>query len=492
MNANTSKNSNQAVRPPVVAVLGHVDHGKTSLLDYIRKENVAAREAGGITQATSAYEIEHAGKKLTFIDTPGHEAFSAMRSRGASAADLAILVVAADDGVKPQTKESITILQQAKVPFVVAINKIDKNNADPERAKRDLLDNGVYLEGLGGDVSYQEISATTGQGVSELLDLLLLASEMEELTFDPAAFASGIVIESRLNKQRGNEVAVVIKNGTLHRGEDIATPSACGKVKILEDFKGKNATELFPSAPALIIGFENLPKIGEEFTAGPHELLIPQDDIIKRPDRTLAKSVDPDSTPALKLMVKADTAGSLEALTQILSAIKIEDCPSPIILSSGLGEISDGDIKQALTMGALVIGFNTKINKSAENLARDRVEIITSKIIYELVKSIEDKLTAGKLAETVRPVLKVLATFNQAGRKQTIGGLVIEGALKEGNRFEIRRGDESEIIGQGKIINLQCNKQEVRQVEKDKECGLVAELSSDASIEKGDELVVII
>ncbi len=235
-------------RPPIVVVMGHVDHGKTTLLDYIRKANIAAREAGGITQATAAYEIEHRSsgapaaepaRKITFIDTPGHEAFTAMRSRGAQVADLAILVVAADEGVKPQTKEAIEIIENSKTPFIVAINKVDKTGGNLDKARNDLMAAGVLLEGYGGQVSYHAVSAKTGEGVDELLDLILLAADIENLTYDPSLAASGFVLEAKRDPKRGIEATVIVKNGTLTRGDTIATHTASGKVKILEDFLGK-------------------------------------------------------------------------------------------------------------------------------------------------------------------------------------------------------------------------------------------------------------
>ena len=266
-----SNEAQKKQRPPIVVVMGHVDHGKTTLLDYIRKTSVAAREAGGITQAVGAYEIERDGRKITFIDTPGHEAFSAMRSRGAQAADLAILVVAADEGVKPQTKEAIKILEDAKTPFIVAINKIDKTAGNIEKAKNDLMGVNVFLEGYGGQTSYQGISAKTGEGVEGLLDLVLLVADVEDLSYDPSAPATGYIVEASRDPRRGIAVSVIIRNGTLHRGDKVRTPSAMGKVKILEDFSGKTAESLEPSAPAVVIGFEDLPLIGEEFFAGGSE-----------------------------------------------------------------------------------------------------------------------------------------------------------------------------------------------------------------------------
>ncbi len=255
-------------RPPIVAVMGHIDHGKTTLLDHIRQTNVAGKEAGGITQSIGAYEISHKGKKITFIDTPGHEAFSKMRERGAQAADLAILVVAADDGVKPQTKEALKAIRQANISFVVAINKIDKNNADIDRVKSDLRDNEVFLEGDGGDISWQAISAKKGEGVEELLDLILLVAEVADLKYDPAATPTGVILTARMDSRRGLTVSAVLRDGTLERNQKIITATAGGRIKILENFLGENSPTLTPSAPVLIMGFEQLQQIGEIFFDG--------------------------------------------------------------------------------------------------------------------------------------------------------------------------------------------------------------------------------
>src|SRR3989344_4757419 len=266
--------SNLLPRPPVVAIVGHVDHGKTTLLDYIRKTRLAAKEAGGITQSIGAYEVEHPSTssgqahKITFIDTPGHEAFSLMRARGAAAADLAILVVAADEGIKPQTTEAIGILKSTETPFIVALTKIDKPNANIDKVMRELQSAEVLLEGYGGNVSWHGVSGVSGEGVNELLDLIVLTGEVAGLTFDPKAKARGFVIESRKENRRGIIAHLVLKDGVLKAGEDISTPSASGKIKILEDFRGRRAKELWPSAPALVVGFEKLPRAGEEFTAG--------------------------------------------------------------------------------------------------------------------------------------------------------------------------------------------------------------------------------
>ena len=264
-NKDTKKQS--ISRPPVVAVLGHVDHGKTTLLDYLRSTHTAEKEAGGITQSIGAYEINKDNKKITFIDTPGHEAFTKMRQRGADIADIAIMVVAADDGVKPQTKEIIDILKELDVPYLVVINKIDKNNANVEKTKQDLIAHNVMLEGFGGDVPYSLISAKTGEGVNDMIDMIILLSEMQGLEWNPSNHARGFILESHMDRQRGVTASVIIKDGILHKGDNIYTQSSCGNIKILENFMGKAVEKIEPSSPARIVGFNSMLNIGEIFSS---------------------------------------------------------------------------------------------------------------------------------------------------------------------------------------------------------------------------------
>ncbi|MEK9154950.1 MAG: translation initiation factor IF-2 [Patescibacteria group bacterium] len=468
-------------RPPIVAVLGHVDHGKTTLLDFIRKTNLVAKEAGGITQSTGAYEIIHNDKKITFIDTPGHEAFSKMRTRGAQAADLAILVVAADDGVQPQTKESIEILNSTKTPYIIAINKIDKPNADIERTKNTLTASGVFLEGYGGNISWHAISAKSGQGVNELLDLILLAAELENLTFNPAAPAKGVIIEAKMDSNRGVIAAVIIKDGTLRTGEKIATPSAFGKIKILENFLGKSVKELSPSSSTLILGFETLPQTGEEFLAGEDALKIyaPAEKIINnsKPHEATA------SNDILNILIKADVSGSLETLTEIIKNLAYEDVKINIVTSS-IGEITDGDIKEASSKNAIIFGFKTKTNKIAENLAKSQnVKIVLSEIIYELLDFIKKEIELLKKPAPLAEV-EILKTFSQKGKTQLIGGKIISGTIRNNIRVKIFRG-ESE-IGFGKITSLKQQKKDVSQVPTGEEFGMIIE--SSATISPGDRL----
>ena len=501
-------------RPPIVVVMGHVDHGKTTLLDRIRKSNMAEREAGGITQSIGAYEIEVPLKaepksreneadqgiprqprddspeirRITFIDTPGHEAFTRMRSRGANAADLAILVVAADEGVKPQTTESIRILDETKTPFVVALTKTDKPNADPERVKNELTSAGVLLEGYGGSVSYEPVSAKTGEHVSELLDLLLLTAEMENLVYDPTLAGTGFVLETRMDRRRGLEASVIVKNGTLKRGEPIATPTGKGKIKIMENFLGETALALEPSAPALIIGWEELPQVGEEFVTGPEANV----DLAKRPESRLATPpaapglpVIPDDTETLNFILKASDAGSLEALSEIVKAM-IADKPAKLIAAS-VGDVTDNDVKLGISTKSILISFKGKVDRAAGALAEaNRVKIISSEIIYDLVKAVEDFLTqkegAGSIAE-----LEILAVFNQPKpEKQVVGGRVVRGVFRNKALFDIER--QGAVAGQGRVSNLQQQKKDAREVAEGSEAGLMA--NSQILIQVGDKLII--
>lgn len=513
--AKESKTENLKSRPPIVVVVGHVDHGKTTLLDYIRKTTIAAREAGGITQAVGAYEIEvrpkdepksreseasrgiprqmprddfaPVGRKITFIDTPGHEAFSKMRARGAEVADLAILVVAADEGVKPQTKEAIDTLNAAKTPFIVAINKIDKTGGDIERAANELASTGVYLEGRGGQVSFHGISAKTGEGVPELLDLVLLATDVENLTYDATAPASGYVLEVRHDSRRGTETAVIVKNGTLKKGSEVYTKTAKGKVKILENFLGNVVEELSPSAPALIIGFEEPPQVGEEFSAVP---VAGNGERAITPRKTV-KSAGGNGAQPLNLILKAEDAGSLEALAAVIKSLTKDDKPLNII-EEGVGDITDGDVKSAIATGATVVGFKNKADKAAKNLAQaQEVKIITSDIVYDLVKSVEEFLaTLGKPATLGE--FEVLAVFNQAKlSKQLIGGRVVSGIIRNKAAFEIADttgGATEKTAPTGRILSMREKKTELTQAEQGKEVGLFVNFSSPIKV--GDKLIV--
>jgi len=467
-------------RPPVIAVMGHVDHGKTTLLDYIRKTTIAEKEAGGITQSIGAYEITHKGSKITFIDTPGHEAFSKMREHSARIADLAILVVAADDGVKPQTQNALEYIKKENITCIVAINKIDKPNANIEKTKSDLAAIGLYLEGFGGDVSWHPISAKTGEGVNDLLDLVILASEMQDLSYDPSVSPTGVVITSKLDPRRGGIVGVIVKNGTLSQGELIATKSAKGKVKILNDFLGKPTKLLVPSAPALILGFETLPEVGEQFVCGNEikKLHIGTASV----QTGLGKNIKEEAT--ISLVVKADEVGSLEAVKGIAERIP-SDRPI-IIASASVGDIYETDIKFAQSTHGIILGFKVKVDKAALNMARnEKVTMIQSDIIYELEKELIEYIKRRNPKEM--PSIEILGVFGGKGKERIIGGKVILGPVKNQGVFDLWRGGK--LIGSGKILNLQSGRKDVTSAETGIEAGLLVE--SDIEIRISDTLIFI-
>ncbi len=476
------ENDNLLPRSPVVVVMGHIDHGKTTLLDYIRKTNVAGREAGGITQSIGAYEIEVSNplspkategqRKITFIDTPGHEAFSKMRARGSQVADLAILVVAADEGVKPQTKEAISHIQAAKVPFIVAINKIDKPNLNLEKVKNELTGASVLLEGYGGNVSWQAVSAKTGEGGSELLDLILLAAELENLKYNPQQPGRGIILEAWLDNRRGIVASAIIKDGVLKTGQEITTSSARGKIKSLENFLGQKTVSLEPSAPALIFGFNSLPQIGEEFLTG--EAAIGFKEISRETIEKLPAIPSDKDSQKIKFILKAENAGELEALSGVIKNIPSEK--SLVILSQGIGEINENDWRLAIDSQALIIGFRVKLDRTAENLSRVYpAKVITSDIIYELVKKIEEDLASAVAAE-ISGELEVLAVFDSPGKgKRIVGGRVIRGTIKN-----------KQIFPQGRILNIQEQRKDVAEAEAGQEVGLLVE--TDDIIKVGDIL----
>ena len=481
-----SKNSIQ--RPPIVVVMGHVDHGKTSLLDYIRKTSVVAREAGGITQSIGAYEIEHPStgseqaRKITFIDTPGHEAFKAMRSRGATVADIAILVVAADEGVRPQTLEAINTLQEVATPYIVAITKIDRPNANIEKVKSELLASGVLLEGMGGDVSWQGVSAVTGEGIGELIDFILLLGDVLGLQYDPESTAEGVIIEATKDSRRGVVASLILRNGTLKEGEYITTESTYGKIKMLENFKGERVQELYPSAPARVIGFEDLPAVGEKFQAGDINLAEIKLAAAAGPAaRAGGAPAAEEDKEAMKLVTKADTSGSLEALNHVIKEIS-----GIRIVGSAVGDITDGDVDQAISTGSIIVGFRVKASGSTLNRAQIKnIKIISSEIIYKIVEEIEARLKELRGAIVVGE-LEILRIFETEGRRVVLGGRVVTGTIKVGVEAGVeRRGGAVATV---RIINLQENRKDVTEVKEGAECGMLVE--SDAKIQPGDRIKI--
>ena len=491
MAANNQEKQNIVSRPPVVVILGHVDSGKTSLLDFIRQSHVTQKESGGITQHIGAYQIEKSGKKITFIDTPGHEAFSAMRQRGAKVADIAVLVIDGVEGVQPQTREAIGYIKAANIPFIVAINKTDRMEANPEKIKNDLIKEDVLPESLGGKIPSINISAKTGQGVSELLEVILLLGEMEGLKSDISKPADGLVIESFLDQKRGQTAVVIISEGILKTGDIIGTFSASGKVKILEDFQGAPIEKALPADPAIIIGFAGVPALGETFKVFQESEQVKN--YLKSKEKTeIPEKLEPaEGQKVLNLILKSDVAGSLEAISEVLKEIP-QDKVILNTLESGVGEINESDVKLAKSTRAVISGFRVKINSIAKQIAeRDKIKIMTFDIIYDLVEGIRKFMEKIILPEDVRTDLgkvKILAVFLAEKNRQIVGGRVVSGEIKKGALVEIIRNEE--IVGRGKMINLQKNKKDAERVIRGEECGILYE--GDAKIETGDTLAIYI
>lgn len=483
----------RASRPPIVAVMGHIDHGKSSLLDYIRKANVTAGEAGGITQHIGAYvaEHEHEGKKrsITFLDTPGHEAFRALRARGAAAADVAILVIAADEGVKPQTKEAYDAIMEANTPFVVAFTKIDKNGADVEKAKISALEAGIYLEGLGGSISFAPVSSKSGEGIPVLLDLVLLTADLAELTADPANMAAGFVLESSQDPKRGMSATLIVKDGTLSTGSFAVAGSAIAPVRFIEDFAGKRVTDAAPSQPAVVSGWNALPPSGMPFVVVK----------TKKEAEKLAESVatalparrtdtSDDGKASLPIFVKADVTGSIEAIKHELAKLSHERAAVRIV-HAGIGSVNENDVKTAHAGGAIIIAFTVGTDGNARDLAdRLSVPVYSFSIIYDLGKQVEELLTAKAprvQVEEVTGEVKVLKLFGASGNKQVFGGNLQTGEIKVGDLVKVmRRGIE---VGKGRITNLQQARADVKEIRVAGEFG--GQLEVRADLGPGDQII---
>ncbi|MDP2676288.1 MAG: translation initiation factor IF-2 [bacterium] len=487
--ATEQQNTNTQTRPPIVVVMGHIDHGKTKLLDTIRKENVVDKESGGITQHIGAYEAEVSAspgeiKKITFLDTPGHGAFSNMRARGAHVADIAILVIAADDGIKPQTIEALETIQKAHIPFIVAINKIDKTGADPDKVKKELAEKEVLVEEWGGKTPAIAISAKEGTGIHDLLEMILLVAELEDLKANPNMPAEGVIIESHLEPKRGNTATILITNGTLKQGDFIVAGNAFSPVRIFENFRSVLIRQALPSQPARIIGFNVIPEVGLTFktvkTKKEAEAEISRTKDLAQssfipPPAAKEKTNEEEQKPHIvPLVLKADATGSLEAIEGELKKLEKENLVIKII-KKGVGSINEDDAKIAgSTKGSAIIGFHVKIEKEALPLAeRFGVAIKTFEIIYELVEWAQSHMKATAPEDTREIVIgeaHIIKVFSTKGSKQIVGGKVLSGIIKNKSKVNIlRRGT---VIAQGRIVELQHKKTDVGEVSEGNDFGV--------------------
>lgn len=478
-------------RPPIVTILGHVDHGKTTLLDTIRKANVAAGEAGGITQKISAYQVKKHGKMITFIDTPGHEAFSGMRERGVSIADIAILVVAADDGVRPQTKEVIQFINEKKLPVIVAINKIDKPDAKPDRVKQELAENGILFEGWGGEVICVEISAKSGLNIDKLLESILLVAEVEDFKADAKRDGLAVVLESHLDPQKGPVATILVKTGTLKVGQDIIAGSAFGRVRRLEDFAGKSREAAGPSLPATLYGFSDVPQVNDVIQVVSGKSLArlkSQEALLKEGEVKRVIKKEDENVKILPIIIKADVQGSLEAIEQILGAIEHAEVAIEKV-ATGVGSITESDVKLAESAGARIYGFNVEPTSVAKRIAENvNVPIQSFNIIYKLVEAIKEEMSNLLPPEIIRTDhgnLSVLAIFKTGKRDMIVGGRVASGKMVRKSKIEVKR--DGEIIGEGIMANLQRNKENADEVGQGNECGVV--FDGAVKIAVGDTLV---
>ncbi len=478
-------------RPPVICIMGHIDHGKSTLLDYIRKTNIVDKEAGGITQKISAYEVVHKGKKITFLDTPGHESFAKIRQRGASVADIAILVVSAEDGVKKQTIEAFQCIKESNTPMIVAINKIDKPGADIDRIKTNLAENEIYLEGYGGSVPFVPISAKFGQGVDELLDLMLLVAEVEELKGDKSLNAEGVVIEANMDKQKGISATMIVKDGTLKNGMFVACGKSLAPTRIVEDFLGKKIAEATFSSPIRIIGFDSLPVVGNKFlTFTDKEKALEYISTYQEPKIIKCAVLDEEleNVGVIDVIIKADVTGSIEGIEHELEKIRTDRMKVKIV-HFGVGDISENDVHMlAGKADSLVLGFNVKVDPKARASAENsHIQIKTFDIIYKLTEwlaEMAESKTPKVSVEEKSGRAKILKFFSAVKDKNVIGARVEEGEIRVGDEIKLLRNEIE--IGRGKIRELQQMKEKVSEVRSGVEFG--CQLQSAVAPAPGDKI----
>lgn len=484
-------------RPPIVVVMGHVDHGKTSLLDYIREASVVSGESGGITQHIGAYQVEKNNRKITFLDTPGHEAFTAMRARGAKVTDIAILVVAADEGVKPQTVEAIQHAQEAGVPIIVAINKIDKEGAEPDRVKGELGEFDLIPEEWGGKTIMVPVSAKTGQGMQQLLDMILLTADLEDLKANPNRAAVGTVIEAHLDKSLGPVATVIVNSGTLHVMDSIVVGSTHGRVKLMKDHLGKNLKEAGPATPVLIAGIEGVPQSGDIFQVVAGEKVartqaqsvhtLRQAELLSRRGvGEIISQISSGQLKQLKLVLKADAKGSLEAIKESIADIKNEDVGVKIILS-GVGNVTESDVMMAAAAGGIVMGFHTDVPQQVKRVAeRENVEVLQYTVIYKLLEDIRKILTGMLEPEELEVVLgraQVKQVFLTKRKEMIVGCKVVSGHIE---KVKVRVFRRDEQIGEGRISTLKRVDESVNEVPENQECGIL--FTGELKLEEGDVL----
>jgi len=488
-----------AERPPVVVVMGHVDHGKTKTLDAIRTTNVVATEAGGITQHIGAYQAEKKGRKMTFIDTPGHEAFTVMRSRGAKVADIAILVVAADDGVQPQTKEAINIIKAAGLPFIVALNKIDKPEADPDRVLAQLSENGVQVEAWGGSVPLVKISALKGMGIDELLEMVLLVADLntDRIRANPAVLAKGTVIEAHVDKGEGPVATVLVQSGTLHRNDVIGIGGALyGRVRAMRNWTGLLLDDAPPGTPAKILGFKVAPAVGDiiEVPEDPKKLTQKVKQTFQVAESFTAKKQiiaddDKEKKMLYQVVLKADVLGSLEAILGMLEKIR-DDAVGVDVIQKGLGNVSDADVTRAAGASKIVYAFGVVPYPQIAEMARDAgVEIRQYKIIYELFDDIVAELNKMLKPEITREdvgVFEVAAIFRTESGRMVVGGRVKDGRAVTGEPARAWRGEEP--LGDVEIESVQIGKQKVKDAPAGSECGV--SIKGKVKLQVGDRLEI--
>jgi len=495
------KNEDLELRPPIVTIMGHVDHGKTSLLDKIREANVIATEAGGITQHIGAYQVEIRGEKITFLDTPGHEAFTAMRARGAQVTDIAILVVAADDGVMPQTVEAIHHAKAAKVPIIIAINKIDKPNSNPDRVKQELTEYGLVAEEWGGETIMVPVSAITGAGIDNLLEMILLVAEIAELKANPHRHAKGNVIEAKLDKGRGPVATLLIQTGTLNVGDFLIVGSTQGRVRAMFDHKGKKLKSAGPSAPVEILGMSEVPSAGDDFIVVDDEKLAKQvaekrhqekhqEEITKRTKVSLDdlfSQIQQGEVKDLNIILKADVQGSIEAIKQSLDKLSNEEVRVNII-HSAVGGIKETDVMLAAASNAIIIGFNVRPDTNAKKVSeKEDIDIRTYRVIYDAIEDVKAALS-GLLAPEIKEVdlgqAEIRATFKVPKIGTIAGCYVTEGKITRNAKIRIVR--DGVVIHDGELASLKRFKDDIKEAAAGYECGIGVERFND--LKEGDIL----